>query len=201
MARTLADSSIPKAKATTTIASLIVIVIATIIVFPLAVMSVGFSPSSASAFAFPNNFFVSNQDAVANNQFTNLIRQCISANLVMGAIISNNPPVFCTQLIQSDLNQAPNFYLQCLSTSLGFLNNPFGFCRQQLQIFVNQLLTQNNNNLLIRQIQNNNNGLTPFFPQSNGIIQFQFPRQPITIMNPFIAQPPLSQSNGLAQIR
>ena len=136
-----------------------------------------------------------------NNQFTSLIRQCISANLMTGAFVSNNPVVFCNQLIQSELNQAPIFFSTMYSARLGFSNNPFGLCRQQLQIFIDQLLTQNNNNInnnpsslqiLTNQHILTNNGLTPFFRQSSIMTHFQFlPSliQPNTVTTPFIPPP------------
>ena len=136
----------------------------------------------ALALSNNNNLFFN------NDWSTNWINQCISStvnsaninnNLAKGGSIvgsslfasSNEPALYCSQLLHAYISQISSWLQQCTAAALTSGN--FGGAGGGSSVFANAVtycadllqLTENNNFLTQNQ---NNNGITTPFPQTNG---------------------------------
>ena len=168
------------------------------------IVSFYFTP--ALALSNNNNLFFN------NDWSTNWINQCISStvnsaninnNLAKGGSIvgsslfasSNEPALYCSQLLHAYISQISSWLQQCTAAALTSGN--FGGAGGGNSVFANAItyctdllqLTENNNFLTQNQ---NNNGITTPFPQANGgITTTPFPQA-----NGGITTTPFPQANG-----
>jgi hypothetical protein len=171
------------------------------------IVSFYFTP--ALALSNNNNIFFN------NDWSTDWIKQCISStvnsaninnNLAKGGSVvgssvfafSNQPALYCSQLLHGYTSQISSWLQQCTAATLtsggsagggssSVFANAIAYCIDLLQ------LTQNNNFLTQNQINNNNGGITTTpFPQANGgITTTPFPQA-----NGGITTTPFPQANG-----
>jgi hypothetical protein len=167
------------------------------------IVSFYFTP--ALALSNNNNLFFN------NDWSTNWINQCVSStvnsaninnNLAKGGSIvgsslfasSNEPAVYCSQLLQAYISQISSWLQQCTAA---LTSGNFGGAGGGSSVFANAVtycadllqLTENNNFLTQNQ---NNNGITTPFPQANGgITTTPFPQA-----NGGITTTPFPQANG-----
>jgi hypothetical protein len=168
------------------------------------IVSFYFTP--ALALSNNNNLFFN------NDWSTNWINLCISStvnsayinnNLAKGGSIvgsslfasSNEPALYCSQLLHAYISQISSWLQQCTAAALTSGN--FGGAGGGSSVFANAVtycadllqLTENNNFLTQNQ---NNNGITTPFPQANGgITTTPFPQA-----NGGITTTPFPQANG-----